>query len=326
MKEALKKALDQADKAFSSTYIKMFDEKNSLMSFLFHGIFNNLDELKANAVDPQQSITVDHFRQYIEYFLNAGYTFVSPDDILQGLDPGGKYIFTTFDDGYYSNRLIVPILQEYKVPAVFYISANHVSDFKGFWWDILYRERMKEGKTEAEIRVEQEGLKQYTNDQIEQYLVDCFGLHALQPVSDLDRTFTIEELAEFAKEPYVFIGNHTHNHAILTNYDRQKMYDEIHLAQERIHEMTGIWSNSIAYPNGNFSKDVIDVSKEVGLTLGITTIHKKNYFPLDLTTDEAYTLNRFTLWGNHELSIERQCDLYRSDIHLKTMLKQLIKG
>ena len=39
----------------------------------------------------------------------------------------------TFDDGYYNNHLALPVLEEFDVPALFFISTNHVKQQKCFW-------------------------------------------------------------------------------------------------------------------------------------------------------------------------------------------------
>ena len=61
-------------------------------------------------------------------------------------------------------------------------------------------------------------MKTKTTEQIESELTRRFGADAFQPRGEIDRPFTPPELRDFACEPYVHLGNHTANHAILTNY------------------------------------------------------------------------------------------------------------
>ena len=116
MKKIIISSLERADELLSKTYLKLFKEKNSLMIFLFHGLFRNEDEINSGVVDvnPQQAITVSHFRQFIEYYSGQDYTFVSSDDILRGLKKDKKYALITFDDGYYNNHLDLPVLKDRK--------------------------------------------------------------------------------------------------------------------------------------------------------------------------------------------------------------------
>lgn len=308
-------ALRTADRALSRAHLKLFGERRDvLLTFLFHGLFRDQAEVAQGLADPQQAVTVDVFRRFVAHFKAAGYEFVSPDDVLAGLVPARRYVMITFDDGYYSNRLAVPVLAEFGVPAVFYISANHVRDGKGFWWDILYRHRTREGAAPGAIVAETVGLKDRRNDQIEEYLVSCFGPDALRPAGETDRPFTPAELRAFAREPHVFLGNHTADHAILTNYAEQGVREQIAGAQATIAEMTGVTPTSIAYPNGNYGGPVLKVTREAGIRLGITVDVGKNDLPIDLAGEDALTLGRFVVDGHGGLT--GQCETCRSDLSL----------
>lgn len=324
MNNALSVTIKAIDELISRMHLFFFKEKSSLMTFLFHGLFNDKNEIKLNAVDPQQAITTDIFRQFIEYYLERDYSFIYPQDILNGLENEKKYILITFDDGYYNNHLALPILQEYQVPSVFFISANHIAENKCFWWDIIYRERIKRGTLLEQITKEYEALKKKKNEEIEAFIIDTFGKKALCPIGDIDRPFTPSELNSFSKEQFVSLGNHTSNHAILTNYNPTEIKAEIKNAQDAIFSFTGITPIIISYPNGNFSKEVLNISKELGLKLGITVIEQKNYLPINIQGIDAFLLRRFILWGDK--NIAKQCAVFRSDIYLFNTVKKIVKG
>lgn len=310
------------DRKISEYSLSFYKEKKSLVTVLFHGLFKDEDEILLNHVDPQQSMTIKKFEQFIKHFKKHDYNFVSPDDIIKGLDPTQNHILITFDDGYYSNIRALPFLEKYEVPAVFFISSNHVIQNKCFWWDVVYRERVIQGLEKDQIYMETESLKDRKNCEIENYLKKEFGKSALQPISDIDRPFTPMELKEFAKNKYVFIGNHTHNHAILTNYKVNEMRDEIVNSQISILDITGITPSTIAYPNGNYSSEVIRESSKIdGLKLGITTLHKKNLFPLFSNENGSFMLSRFTLWGDQ--NIDAQCRFFRSDVRMLSRISAI---
>lgn len=314
MKKNIISLVKLPDLLISKVYLKLFQEKDSLSTFLFHGLFRSKEERSLNLVDPQTWITVEQFRQFVNYYLDHGYTFVSPDDVAHGLKENNKYILITFDDGYFNNRYALPILQEYDVPAVFFISTNHVIHNKCFWWDVIYRERKKEGKSTEEIVNEQYLLKTKTHEEIEQHILDSFGKVALQPRGDIDRPFSPSELNEFSKEKHVFLGNHTCDHAILTKYTSNEIKSQILDAQNAIHDITGITPITISYPNGNYSDEVIKISKESGMKLGITVDYRKNNLPIDCQVNNCMCLGRFDLSSGN--NIIKQCELFRSDILL----------
>ena len=310
------------DLIISKVYLRFFQEKNSLLIFNFHGLFNNKKEINQNLVDPQTWITTNQFQQFLEYFLKHNYSFVSINDILDGLDINNKYIMITFDDGYYNNNYALPILKKYQIPALFFISTNHIKQNKCFWWDIIYRERIKSRTSKKEIVYEQNQLKSKTNEEIEQYIIEKFGEKAFEPKSDIDRPFTTSELKNFSKEKYVFLGNHTHNHAILTNCSSNEIKTQILEAQKFIKDNTEITPKAISYPNGDYSDEIIKISKEIGIELGITTEYRKNKLPINHQTNNIMNLGRFDLSGNN--NIINQCKLFRSDIILYMYFKKFI--
>lgn len=307
-------SIDSLDKKITPAVLKVIGEKPKLLSFYFHGIFSDEAELNANIADPQQRFTVKDFKRFFEYFLNNKYKFVHPDNIPASLDSKAKSILMTFDDGYYSNKLILPLLDEYKIPAMFFISTNHIKFNKAFWADVVFRYRKKQGINEKKILEEQLFLKTKKHDFIDKYLVDSFGRGSLTPICDVDRTFTPAELKIFSKEKFVSIGNHTTDHAILTNYETDEARMQIVQAQNDLVEMTGKLPDYISFPNGNHNDAVIRLAEEQGLSVGLTTIHSKNYLPIKNKTKEMTLINRFTFMMGEKF--EERLNFIRSDYKL----------
>lgn len=298
-------------------------EQNALNTYLFHALFQDKAELAQNLADPQQQVTVAMFRQFVAYHKRKGYTFVSPDDVLKGLDPDKKYCMITFDDGYYNNLRALPVLEEFNVPALFFISANHVRLGKGFWWDVAYREGKKAGMSDATIGMEKEHLLTLTDDAIDAYLKTKYGPACFTPAGDTDRPLTPDELNKFAQHPLVHIGNHTCDHAVLPNYDAAGIKEQISKAQEILEDIVGYRPITIAYPCGEFNDTVLQVCQQEGIQLGITVHHAKNFSPALYEPINLLTLNRFTIWGNEDL--KSQCDFYRSDYHLLDKMRGMFK-
>lgn len=316
-------SIKSIDNVISRLFFRSFQEKPSLMMFVFHGLFRDKKEIDFNFVHPQQGITIEYFKRFIEYFLDNNYLFVSPGDILEGLNNDKKYTAITFDDGYYNNIYALPVLKEYKVPAVFFISTNNIKYNKCFWWDVLYRERIKLGVSEKDITRESEWLKSKTNEGIEKYLMNQFGKEVFYPIGDIDRPFSPSELKDFSKEKYVFLGNHTCDHAILTNYSLKEISSQILGAQQAIYDMTGVIPISISYPNGNYSKEIVNISKANALRIGVTSVPGKNYLPIDFKSNTFMCLRRFTLWGN--TGVIDQCKMFRSDIAIYPVIRNLFQ-
>jgi peptidoglycan/xylan/chitin deacetylase (PgdA/CDA1 family) len=303
--------VQHADAAVARAYLAAFRERSGVRAFLFHSLFRNEAEIERNLLDPLQRTTVAQFHQLVEYYVEQGYRFITPADVLAGLPSDGRYAMLTFDDGYYSNALALPILEQFKVPATFFISTNHVRQQKTFWWDALYRERLAQGASQGEVYDEGVGLKSLRTEDIEAKLLEQFGPQALTPRSDIDRPFTADELSAFARHPLVHIGNHTANHAILTNYTPDEIRAQLQGAQEALTEMTGVSPIAVAYPNGGHDDTVVRIAREVGLKVGVTVRPSKN--PLRTDTD-LLRLGRFCPDG--PMPIRTQCRTFRSDVLL----------
>ena len=302
------------DATIAAAYLSLFRERDGLIALLFHSLFRDEREMGLNHVDPLDRVTVAHFRNLVGYFRSHGYRFVAPEDLLAGLPPRGKFAMLTFDDGYFNNTLALPVLEEFAAPATFFISADHVRLGKCFWWDVLYRERVARGATDAEVYRESQRLKRLRTEAIEQELTSQFGGGCLAPRGDVDRPFTPAELKQFAAHPHVRVGNHTADHAILTNYSPAEAREQVARAQGWLAEATGVAPAAIAYPNGDHDETVLRVCREAGLTMGFTVRPRKEPLPLEPTSDRLMRLGRFT--PHAESAVAVQCRTYRSDLQL----------
>ncbi len=320
---SVSKIVRRVDRACSELYLKLVTERGALIAFFFHNLFRDETEIARHVADPLEAMTIQRFRRFVEYYAAQGYTFVAPDDLCADLDPHKRYVLITFDDGYANNHLALPVLNEFRAPATFFIATNYIKQGRAYWWDVIYRERVKRGASADAIEREQESLKAKRHSEIEQYVRATFGADAFTPVGDIDRPMTPAELRAFAQEKYVRLGNHTHDHAILPNYDEAGIRDQLARAQRDLAEIAGVTPTSIAYPNGLFTPATIRLARELGLQFGLTVIGRKNYLPLAPASDRAFALARFHLSTKRD--VIEQCRLIRSDILLYPRLRDHFK-
>jgi len=315
-----KKILNAVDYQVGRSQLSLIGDRPGLLTFLFHAVMDEgaSDEVD-RIVDPTQTISTAALDQFIRYFKGCGYSFVSPDQILAGLPSGMRHILITFDDGYWNNLKALPVLESHEVPSVFFISTNYVKTGRAFWWDVIHRERLLQGVTQQRIWSEQSALKGLTHEQIESYLLQAFGKAALRPVSQEDRPMTPEELRDFSRHPLVHIGNHTHDHGILTNYAFEAVLEQITTAQEALHEWTGRRPRTISYPNGNFSADVLRATAQAGIELGLTLKPIRN----KSNPRDRLQIGRFCITRNQ--SDEKAYVEFRAAISLRRALVRVIR-
>jgi peptidoglycan/xylan/chitin deacetylase (PgdA/CDA1 family) len=298
-----------------------WERRGSLVNLFFHGLFRDDAELRAEAAYPQQATTVADFDFIIRYLLEREYQFVSPEQLAGGLDPNKRYACLTFDDGYYNNVRALPVLEKHNVPIVVFVSAGHVWDNKGFWWEALYAARRREGRPLQQILLEMAQLNSMRTPEIEAYVRRDLGTDDLKARGEADRPFTKDELREFGRHRLISIGNHTMHHAVLTAYSEQEALREISEAQEVLGEITGRKPVAIAYPNGRYSTGVVQSAKAAGLQIGFSAKPRKEYLPEALQGERRLTLGRFCPYGTRDLAA--QCEAFRSDWMLSYRFDQL---
>lgn len=324
----LNEAVLRVDEVCSRVQLGLFEGAGTLVTVLIHNLFLNEEESRQDICYPQQGTTLDHLRRFICYFQGCGYRFVSPQEIVDGLDPRGKHVLLSFDDGYYNNRRALPLMEEYDVPGLFFVIAGPIQSGSAYWWDVLYRTRRRQGLAVPFIYAEiAQRIAANTSDIEEQIQREAAG-EAFFPIGDLDRAFRPDELREFAVHPKVWIGNHTWTHAYLPVYTIEEARSEIVKAQETVRAITGKTPLAIAYPYGAWTPQLVEVAIEAGLRLGFTTARDKETVSSTRDPRRRMVLGRFGVYADP--SIEKQCDHMRSDLmwharyhHLVSQVKYL---
>jgi peptidoglycan/xylan/chitin deacetylase (PgdA/CDA1 family) len=320
LKALASKGLHLADDVALAMAPNAQPQRDALVTVLFHALYRDRGQLSDPALAPNQNVTVEDFRVFIGTMLESGYSVVSPAAVEAGLPLGGKYLMITFDDGYFNNTLALDVLASFQVPAVFFVSAGHVLQGKAFWWDALSRELAKTGGSAHEYASELRKLKSLTPDQIERQLQTRFGEPARRPHSDLDRPFTPAELQDFARSPWVHVGNHTCDHAILTNCAAHEVERQIAGCQQALRDLLGYAPIAIAYPNGNFSQPIVDASLAAGLRVGFTVLPRRDQLPL--TPRSRMTLGRFQFEGGKDA--REQCRKFSAGFVPSHLVKRFI--
>ncbi len=238
----------------------------------FHTLFQSIEEKERKQIFPHEGVTVSQFAELIAYFKQAGFHFHSPDSLWKNASTEGKHILLSFDDGYFNNTRALEVLTHYQVPALFSVSTAFIEKPKAFWWDVHYREESKKKRSFREILAEQNELKKLSFVEVDKEIIKRYGKEALKPIGELDRPFLPVELIEFAQSPWVSIGNHTSHHAILPNYSLAEVKKQILGAQNYLQELLGKAPTAIAYPNGNWTLEIVQLIAELDLKLGLSMV------------------------------------------------------
>lgn len=282
-------ALERADQLIAAASPK---DRPGLLVFVSHCVFANPAEIDSGILDPHERTTPEALSRLIAYFRKHGYVFVSAAEIDRGLEPGGRYAHLTFDDGFANNLLLPELLSREGAYATMFPSINHIREGKGYWWNVVYRERCRRGQL-ADVPGESARLRRMTDTEVEGYLRAEFGAGSLQPIGDVDRPLTVAELREMAASPHVEIGNHTLDHAVLTRYSPDDAEAQIAGAQSWLAAELGRSPFFIAYPNGDANPEVVAAAQRQGLRLGVTVSPCLNQIPA--SPPEQMLMGRFRI-------------------------------
>jgi peptidoglycan/xylan/chitin deacetylase (PgdA/CDA1 family) len=220
--------------------------------------------------------------------------FVDPPALerLAELPVGGPRFLLTFDDGYPNNlRLGLPVLEDLRVPAVFFLSTHHLLSGEVFWFDRLVTPLQATGVTCLDLR--QFGLREYRfavghddrrwtgiqdllNDvkrlghpdspavlQVLDHVEALYGQWSVAPGNRL-RPLNVQELRQMAQSRLCFFGSHGHRHQILTELEDTALARSLHHSKHVLEGLLGVTIGHFAYPNGSYDDRVVRACVQAG--------------------------------------------------------------
>lgn len=206
----------------------------------------------------------------------------------------------TFDDGwidFYESAF--PLLKKYNTPATVFLPSDFTGTGRMFWTDrvpfLLEQGLSWRGRDLAEdpqvsemagridklngsmgSRLEEclEMLKQYPQDRI-----DCM-LDKLAPENDeAGRSFfSWDEARQMRKSGLVSFGSHTCSHSILTTLQRQEVVKELSFSRKKLLKESVCEEGFVpfCYPNGNHNREIVEMVRQAGYSLAVTTMNGWN--------------------------------------------------
>lgn len=242
-----------------------------LRVLLYHGLYDDTCSRPPATADPSVFQPLSKLRSELMALKAEGYTFISPQETLSVMGKKGKFALLTFDDGYANNLQALPSLRELQVPAVFFVCPWHIENQRSFWWDVVFREFVARNMPGHDIGRRRREMKKLPWRTLLSELDREFGVEASMRVSLTDRPMTADELAKFAADPLVTIGNHTQHHSILSLLDEAEGRLELQTCQDSIAAICGYRPSLLAYPNGSVNRAVAALSRSMGFLAAFTT-------------------------------------------------------
>lgn len=242
-------------------------------------------------------VSVSDFNYQLNRLRQIG-DFIGPDDLFH-IPVGHRPRFmVTFDDGYYNNfKLAVPILQKHRVPAIFFISTQHMVDQQPFWSDIittpiqvLQLESLDLCQFDLGVFTFHHAGSPHRWDDIQKLLVALKDLgnaghttvaavlkhfqnkygETLEKHLPRFRPIKTDEIQLIADDPLFHFGSHSHAHEILTYLEDEAVKTNLQTSRGILHNVTGRQIKHLAYPNGNYDTRIIEHAQKAGYTHAYT--------------------------------------------------------
>ena len=315
----LKKIVREINSKLSDKYADYAINKEPyVIGFYLHKIFSKESERTFENGNIAEGMTITAFENFIVYFKKRNFNFIDENDLLdEKLLTSRKNIYLSFDDGYFNNMQILPLLNKYKVKATVYICSNHCEENKGFWWDILARERHRQNiMTDQEQKDEVSKFYTLKWQQQDQLLQDEFGKDIMYLKNDLMRPMNPKELKLFSENSYITIGNHTTNHQNLCLYTHHEIVDCVQTCNTFLEKLIDQKVSSIAYPYGFFPENIKEVMVLSGIQVGQTVEEGRD----NLADLNIFKIKRNILSGY--FNMEWQCKEHYHDFSFIERIKQ----
>ena len=248
--------------------------EHCLKVLLFHGVYDSPQEQELDQVDRGLFAKLEQVAAEIQCCRDEGFEFVRAEDIPR--IRGGRKAVLTFDDGYANNLLLLPLLAQLQVPATVFVVTSAVLDQECFWWDVLARN----APPGTRLSHSRQALKRLAPPLIRRQLRELFGEDCLQARNASDRPLSPDELRLMASNPWISIGNHTHDHGLLNQMSDGEAVRQLSDAQHHFEKLLGRSPSLLAYPNGRYNRRIQELACQLGFEAAFTTCPEWTPLPL----------------------------------------------
>ncbi|HPN31631.1 MAG TPA: polysaccharide deacetylase family protein [bacterium] len=243
---------------------EIFKQKQYVV-VLYHNI---TDELKNKSIGV--NVTSENFKSQIlllkKFFTICRYSDLYNIDYSKLNKPP---LIITFDDAYngvYKNAF--PVLKDFKLPAVMFVSPYFVEHQKYLWWDVVYDYLLN-------LPVSNQNYKLFDNYIYTKYSEES-SWHTFKFISNIFVTYPIEKIYEilikyFQYEKFSYtemkamswdelktinesvfeIGNHSYNHSFLPMISETDFVNDINKAEKIIQQNLKVNTKLFAIPYGD---------------------------------------------------------------------------
>jgi peptidoglycan/xylan/chitin deacetylase (PgdA/CDA1 family) len=282
---------------------------DSFAIFLFHGVVRQHHHPLRNYT--RKHLALDKFVEIVCDLRSHGEP-ISMDDVVAANARGRvlpkRAFVVTFDDGFENNYLIAaPVLREFNVPAMFYITTGFIESNSLSWIDMIEYAVEKMERVEVTLPFTNKRAvcqtleeKMHLLDQIRQFVksnltIDPYefaydvchqcGVETIVPDPELDQKMRPEQLRALYDSPLFVVGGHSHTHRIMSYLPLLELQIEVETSMRKLREWVGQPLTHYSYPEGLahcYSDQVIAELRKNGIVCSPTAEYGVNKVGDDL--------------------------------------------
>ena len=272
------------------------------------------------------------FEMHVEY-LNKYFLIMPLSEInLYAEDSSGRLkntpvCFLTFDDGWYDfYKYAFQILKAHRIPATVFLPTKYINTDNVFWTDrianlyhqivnVSYARNIRNsgndflaeklesigGSTQEKIEAAISILKNQDYDRVLNTLSLLEERWEIKPITNKRSFLNWDEVREMADTRLIAFGSHTNNHRILTKLTGDEIYQELYLSKTKLlyEKVVGTDFIPFSYPNGDHDDRVVNIVKDAGYNVAVTT--EKGW---NTSNTSLFRLNRVAI--HQDISCSRE--------------------
>lgn len=270
---------------------------------VYHGICQG-DPLHFNTLFIRLKTFEKQLRLYKKYF-----NIISLNDFYKQRFSDEKFsICLTFDDGFASNyKYVLPLLEQYQIPATFFLTGIRQAGYDILWNDVLaiaakYGPSKISFQNEVFIKNSHGKYISFLDDKplVEKLrstefeskaaLIEILGHLKNKVDEDYWLQMTEDQIKKLSESKWVSIGSHGHYHNDLAKISDVSAKEELSLSKRFLENIIGREIRALAFPYGSYTREVIEQAKQANYQQLLAT---EFLFPED--TCDAMLRERFTI-------------------------------
>lgn len=238
-------------------------------TLLYHAVISNTNSADSSGYGSHRIIA---FRNHLNA-LKKIIRFLSAKEVEERWQKGQKFTsrecLLTIDDGYrniISN--ILPVLEEWQIPALIFVNDAHIRETKWLWFNRFHALRLR-GKARYEQLQDFAQLNlEETNALLEEWGAPDANSTTSETEQELFDGMNERELSQLCTHPLITIGGHTSAHLRMPNETNEVLLKDIKDNKTYLEQFTGYPLQHFAYPEGFTDQRSSAIVSECGYRYG----------------------------------------------------------